>query len=201
MNDNQEYVSSLNSFVHPYNSFKSIQTSYDQLGKITLKITKSYTQEQIDHIEEKVQELIDTKIKNTTNQREIIKIVHDHIIETTKYDSDRSDHNIIKYASNIAYGTFLEGYAVCGGYTDAMAILLDRYNIPNISVTSEEHIWNGVFIDNKWLHLDLTWDDPIVSNGSDMLDYTYFLISTEELHKQEQIQHNFSKDIFKEFVN
>jgi len=201
INDSQEKVSALNSFVHPYNSFKSIETSYDTLGKVTLKIIKSYTPEQIISIEKKVQELIDTKIKDTTDKREIIKIVHDYIIENTKYDSDRSDRNIVKYSSNIAYGPFIEGFAVCGGYTDAMAILLDRYNIPNVSVTSEEHIWNGVFIDNKWLHLDLTWDDPIVSNGSDVLDYTYFLISTEELHKQEEIQHNFNKDIFKEFAN
>ena len=201
MNNHQEYLSSINSYVHPYNSFQSIETVYDTLGKVTLKIVKAYTKEQINEIEKKVQEIIDNKIKNTTDKKEIIKIVHDYIIENTKYDSDRSDKNIIKYASNIAYGPLLEGFAICGGYTDAMAIFLDRYNIPNISITSEEHIWNGVYINNKWYHLDLTWDDPIVSDGRQILDYTYFLISTKDLLEHEKLQHNFNKSVFPEFAN
>ena len=198
--NDQDSISTLNSFVHPYNSFDNIQTSYDILGKVTLNINKTYSEKQIEEINKKVQEIKDKYIKDITDEKTIIKIVHDYIIDTTVYDSDRSDKNIVKYASNIAYGPLIEGYGICGGYTDAMAIFLDIYGIPNMSIISEEHIWNGVYIDGKWQHLDLTWNDPIVSDGRNIIDYTYYLISSKELFEEEKLKHNFDHNVFVEFA-
>ena len=96
-----------------------------------------------------MKEIITKQVKNTKDEREIIKIIHDYIINNTKYDSDKSDRNIEKYNSNIAYGPLLQGYGLCGGYTDAMAIFLDYYDIPNYKVISENHIWNAVYLNNK----------------------------------------------------
>ncbi len=79
-----------------------------------------------------------------------------------------------------------------------MAIFLDLYNIPNFKVISENHIWNAVYINNKWLHLDLTWDDPVSKDGRNILDYTFFLISTNQLEKLERNQHQFDKNVFSE---
>ena len=196
--NNQTILSNLNSFVHPFNSFSSIKTEYDSLGKVTLKIEKSYTDEQISQINNKVNEIITTQVKNETDKKEIIKIIHDYIINNSKYDVDKSDKNIDKYKSNIAYGPLLEGFGLCGGYTDAMAIFLNHYNIPNFKVVSENHIWNAVYLDNKWYHLDLTWDDPVVSTGENILEYNFFLISTKELEELQTNQHIFDKTIFSE---
>ena len=132
------------------------------------------------------------------DEREIIKIIHDYIINNTKYDSDKSDRNIEKYNSNIAYGPLLQGYGLCGGYTDAMAIFLDYYDIPNYKVISENHIWNAVYLNNKWYHLDLTWDDPVMKDGSNTLEYTFFLITTKGLEEQATNQHIFNKSVFSE---
>lgn len=196
--EDQKTLSNINSFVHPYNSFTSIKTEFDTLNKITVKIEKAYTQEQIKTINQKIEQIKKAKIKNTTDLKEIIKIIHDYIINTSKYDIDRSDNNIKKYASTIAYGPLIEGYGLCGGYTDAMALFLDLYNIPNFKVISENHIWNAVYINNKWVHLDLTWDDPVSKNGQDILDYTFFLIDTKELEKLETNQHVYDKNVFVE---
>jgi len=197
--NNQTILSNINSFVHPYNSFSSIKTEYDSLGKITLTVEKSYTKEQIQELDNKVNEIIKNKIKDETDKKEIIKIIHDHIINNSKYDVDKSDKNINKYASNIAYGPLIEGYGLCGGYTDSMAIFLNHYNIPNFKVVSENHIWNAVYLDNAWYHLDLTWDDPVVSTGENVLEYNFFLISTEELDELNTNQHIFDKAVFSEF--
>lgn len=197
----QEILSNINSFVHPYNSFSSIETKYDSLGKVVLKINKAYTPEQISETNKKVNEIISKKIKNTTDKKEIIKIVHDYVINNSKYDSEKSDKSISKYASNIAYGPLIEGYGLCGGYTDSMAIFLDYYDIPNYKVISENHIWNAVYLDGKWYHLDLTWDDPVTSNGTEVLEYNFFLISTKELIELETNQHIFDKEVFSEVAN
>ena len=71
-------------------------------------------------------------------------------------------------------------------------------NIPNYKISSENHIWNLVNVDNNWYHLDLTWDDPVTSNGTDVLEYDYFLITTTELEELESDQHNFDIKIYKE---
>lgn len=145
-----------------------------------------------------MKEIITKQVKNAKDEREIIKIIHDYIINNTKYDSDKSDRNIEKYNSNIAYGPLLQGYGLCGGYTDAMAIFLDYYDIPNYKVISENHIWNAVYLNNKWYHLDLTWDDPVMKDGSNTLEYTFFLITTKELEEQATNQHIFNKSVFSE---
>ena len=194
--EDQKTLSNINSFVHPYNSFTSIKTEFDSLNQIKVKIEKAYTKEQIETINKKIDQIKKEKIKNTTDSKEIIKIIHDYIINTSKYDIDRSDNNIKKYASTIAYGPLIEGYGLCGGYTDAMALFLDTYNIPNFKVISENHIWNAVYINNKWVHLDLTWDDPVSKDGQNILDYTFFLIKTKELEKLKTNQHIYDKNVF-----
>ena len=79
-----------------------------------------------------------------------------------------------------------------------MAIYLDKLNIPNIRISTTEHVWNLVNIDESWLNLDVTWDDPVTSNGTDMLMYDYYLIDTNTLLSKDTTQHNFNKDIYLE---
>ena len=95
-----------------------------------------------------------------------------------------------------------------------MAIILSKLNYENykVATTSEEisyesngHIWNAVKIDNEWLHLDLTWDDPVSTEGKDYLYHKYFLVSTEEMAKADAgnvkvEEHNFNKGIYQEFT-
>lgn len=198
--NNKTTLSNINSFVHPFNSFSNIETKYDTLGKITIKVNKSYTEEQINAINDKVDDIINKELKNASEKKEIVKLAHNYIINHSKYDSDKSDKNINNYLSSIAYGPLLQGYGICGGYTDAMAIILDRFSIPNFKIISENHIWNAVKIDGKWYHLDLTWDDPVTSDGSDVLEYNFFLITTKELENLEKTQHVFDQNVFKEMI-
>lgn len=200
LSNNQSILSNLNSFVHPYNSFSSIETQYDTLGKVVIKVNKSYSEKDINEIDLVMKSIIDTKLKSTIDTRDLIKTIHDYIINTTKYDSNRSDRKIINYKSDIAYGPLIEGYGLCGGYTDAMALFLDYYKIPNYKVISENHVWNAVKLDGKWYHIDLTWDDPISKSGKDVLEHTFFLIKTDKLLELEKEQHKFDQDIFKELV-
>ncbi len=194
--NNQIVLSNINNFVHPFNSFKKIETEYDSLGKITINIIKNYTDSEIVVINNKVDLVIDQTIKTTDEILEKIKKIHDYIINNSKYDKNRSDYNVVTYKSDIAYGPLIEGYAVCGGYTDSMMLFLDRFEIKSVKISSSNHIWNYVYLNNKWLHLDLTWDDPVTSNNTDIIDYNYFLITDEELSKLDVTQHNYNKSAF-----
>ena len=179
---------------------QNIDTEFDSLGKVTITITHNYTNSQIETIESKVDDIYNELIKDNMNDNEKIKSIHDYIINTTKYDTDRSDNKITKYHSDIAYGALIEHYAICGGYADSMKLFLDKLNIPNYKISSENHIWNLVKLDNKWYHLDLTWDDPVTSTGEDVLEYDYFLITTEQLKKLETDQHIFDENVYQEAI-
>ena len=195
--NNQNMISNLNNFVHPYNSFKTITTEVESTGKITLDIDKVYDDEMIIILNYKVDEIIKKNIKDTDSLKEKIKKIHDYIINNTSYDKDRSDKKIVKYKSDNAYGVLIENYGLCGGYTDAMMLFLERFQIPNYKIATENHIWNYVKIDDRWLHLDLTWDDPITENEKNILDDTYFLITDDELMSLEKEDHTYNADIFK----
>lgn len=199
--NDQKMLSTINNFVHPFNSFRHLETSYDDFGKVTLDIEHTYTKSDIKLIEAKVLKIEKEIWNNNMSLEDKIKEAHNYIINHSKYDKDRSDNNMVKYHSDTAYGTLLEGYSLCGGYTDAMEIFLDDLHLKNFRISSENHVWNAVMIDNKWYHLDLTWDDPITTDGSDILEYNFFLITTDELIALEDEQHNYDKNIYKEVAN
>ena len=196
--NNQDLLSSVNGYIHPYNSFDKIDTTYDTIGRVSLSIDRVYSDEEIARLNAKVEEIIKEQVKDETDKRAIIEIIHDYIIDNATYDKDRADYSTILYESNKATGVLFEGFGVCSGYTDAMAIFLDYYDIPNFELSSENHVWNVVKLDDKWYHLDLTWDDPIISNGDSMISHDFFLIDTETLLSLDKTDHLFETQFYKE---
>lgn len=196
--NNQDELSDINNYVHPYNGFSHIETEFDSLGKVTLSIIKSYTVEDIKVINKKIEELLPTLTNSSYPMKMNIKNIHDYIIKTTKYDSVRTLNNDSEYRSDIAYGPLFQGYAVCGGYTDLMELFLEKLDIKSYKISSDSHIWNAVLLDNTWYHLDLTWDDPVSTNGIDYLEDDYFLINTKQLLTLDTTQHIFNQDTYRE---
>ncbi len=198
---NSKNIETINNYVNPFNSFKNISISTDNFNRINITIDKTYTTEQIDLINSFLNKFITENINNSMTDREKIKIFHDYIINNTKYDSNyqiNSDKNAYSGSPYNAYGVVTEGKAICGGYSDIMAIYLDKLEIKNYKISSEEHIWNYVYIDNSWYHIDLTWDDPVTNTGADMLIYDFFLINSKQLEKKETTQHTYDKTLYLE---
>lgn len=193
----KETISLLNNFVHPYNSSNNIKLTYGGDYTIGISINKAYSNDDIAAINEIVDKVIKEKLNNNMPTIEKIKIIHDYIIDNAEYDKLKYENkNDTTYKSNTAYGVLIQGYGTCNGYADAMAIFLDKLNIINYKISNSEHIWNLVYLDGKWYHLDLTWDDPIsdVNINRD----TYFLITTSELEELNDGTHKFDKSIYTE---
>lgn len=209
----ENLLTHINNFVHPFNSFNSIKTSITESGEITVNVIYLYTNDEIIKLNEYVDNLIKEQYKEDSNLYDNLKRIHDYIVNNTKYDIERNDKGESKYRSYNAYGPAFEGYATCNGYADLMAIILSKLNIQNykIATTKEEisyesngHVWNALLYEDKWVHLDLTWDDPVSSNGEDFLHHKYFLVDNEALKKADEgnvnvEEHNFNKAIYQEF--
>lgn len=203
----------LNNYVHPFNSFTNVKTSINENGEINLTIEYLYTYAEITAINTKADEILATILTNEMNDYEKIKTIHDYIVNNVKYDIERNEENDSKYNSYTAYGPLFEGYATCNGYTDLMAIFLTKIGFNNfkvattpdeISYSTTGHIWNAVYLNDEWLHIDLTWDDPVSSDGKDYLFHTYFLVSTEAMKEADQgetviEEHNFNPLFYLEF--
>lgn len=203
----------LNNYVHPFNSFTNVKTSINENGEINLTIEYLYTDAEITAINTKADEILATILTNEMNDYEKIKTIHDYIVNSVKYDIERNEENDSKYNSYTAYGPLFEGYATCNGYTDLMAIFLTKIGFNNfkvattpdeISYSTTGHIWNAVYLNDEWLHIDLTWDDPVSSDGKDYLFHTYFLVSTEAMKEADQgetviEEHNFNPLFYLEF--
>ena len=194
--NDQVILSNINNFVHPYNSFKSIQTEISSSGEIKVIVSKVYDEKMIYLIDYEIQKIINKEITDKMTDKEKIEKIHNYIINNTKYDQDRSDNKITNYSSDNAYGVLTQNYGVCGGYTDTMMLFLESFGIKSIRISSENHIWNYVYINDEWLHLDLTWDDPISTDNKDILDDTYFLIDNNELEEFKSEEHFFDKSIY-----
>jgi len=201
--NDSETLTIINNYVHPFNSFDRLNIIINGLGKIKITVTPLYNEQQIEEINAWVDQVFEKKIKDTMSLRTKMLTIHDHIIDNTVYDKVRSD--AIKDGiemegnySHIAYGILADGKAVCGGYTDMMTIFLERLNIPNCKVSTIDHIWNLVYYNGQWLHMDLTWDDPYTGTSKNLRYHDYFLINTEKLWKLDTEQHLFDREIFKE---
>ena len=189
-------LSILNNYVHPYNSFDSIIFNFDE-DIIEIEIKHTYSNEEITKLNEIVDTVINDNITSTMSTNDKIKAIHDYIINNTEYDTLKTKNvNDKTYKSNTAYGVLVEGYGICSGYSDAMKLFLDKLNIINYKISNDQHIWNLVYLDGNWLHLDLTWDDPV--SDKNITRDNYFLISTKTLDLLDDDVHYFNSNIFKE---
>lgn len=187
-------LSNLSNYVSPYNSYKNLSTTIYVDGKVDIKVNKNYTNDEINKIDTEVKNVINNLNLDNLNTKQKITKIHDYFVMRTKYDKLRSETGESNYNSNKALGPLFEGYAICSGFADVMAIFLDELDIPNIKVASEKHVWNLAYVDGKWLHIDLTWDLPLETTNENI--HTFLLINTKSLKALDTTEHNWNEGFY-----
>ena len=185
--EEDNYITLINNYVSPYNSYRKYNTSILD-DQVTLKVDKIYTDDDI----KKLNNLIDTYISVAVNKSNIklsdIEQIHDYLLRKITYDTKYQITDEIT-DTNKATGALINGTSLCSGYADTFAIFLDKLNIPNFRINSEEHEWNVIYFNNKWSHIDLTWDDDEINPNNNR---NFFMISTNELLKKDKKDHTFN---------
>lgn len=135
---------------------------------------------------------------------EKIKFINDYLVDHCDYLSEAMEDPDTYHTAFTAYGCLIEGKAVCEGYTNSVQLLCEAMQIPCIKVTGQanggNHIWNAVYLENKWWMLDTTFNDPIgVQDETDRL--RFFLIDMDTfaqigLHTYDSETFETSKMIF-----
>lgn len=156
---------------------------------ITLNYSKTKAEMQMmkTAAKQKSDEILGTIIKpNMTDiQKELA--IHDYIVNHARYDIENYNTNTIPTESYTDYGILVKGVGVCEGYAKAMYRLLNSAGVKCLYITGtadgEPHAWNKVLIDGTFYNVDTTWDDPVTTDGRNILSHDYFNVTDVELSK------------------
>ena len=130
----------------------------------------------------------------------LIKL-YEYLQKNIRYDKDElnaSTRGISKNpASHNAYGALVNSLAVCDGFSSAFALLAQKLGFECMvvvgrsllnSTTLENHAWNIIKIQNKYYHMDITWD-TLRFNQFSGFSYDYFALNDEKM----AYDHNWDK--------
>ncbi|MBR3769567.1 MAG: leucine-rich repeat protein [Lachnospiraceae bacterium] len=99
-------------------------------------------------------------------EEEKVKIIHDLICDKVDYnhgvlsgDNQITNEEEEVYFTQSAYSVFCTDLTVCAGYTQSFMWLCNAVDIECFGVTSSDHAWNKVKVNDNWYNMDVTWDD------------------------------------------
>lgn len=86
-----------------------------------------------------------------------VKAIHDIIVKKVDYGMAGATEETS--FSQSAYSVFCKNYTVCAGYAQAFEMLCNGIGVDCVTVTSVDHQWNKVRINDSWYNVDATWAD------------------------------------------
>lgn len=128
--------------------------------------------------------------------------IHNYIINNCDYDEEAAESEEVQGNENDAYGVFVDGKAVCEGYSKAFQILCNKADIDCIQlmgiVDSDNHVWNCVKIGGDWYQIDVTWDDV-----DDFIDdsHGYFNLTDSLMYEEHTLSPKYSEIDAESFLN
>lgn len=143
-------------------------------------------------------------INSNWNDLEKILYTNNYVCSLLQYNYDEAYKEIngaanteINYRVHKLNGGLIDKSPVCDGYARTLNYLLSSININSSIVSSEEmcHAWSLVQLNNKYYHLDVTWND-LGNYGKN--SYEYFLLSDYELEDREHYSY-FSWELANDF--
>ncbi|NEL02178.1 transglutaminase domain-containing protein, partial [Bacillus mobilis] len=147
----------------------------------TLKITYRETKEQTEYVMKQAKAIVSSITQVGMDDHEKVKAIHDYVVKHVSYDTS--------YKAYTAYEALVNRSAVCQGYALLTYQLLKEAGIENHFVVGtgdgQPHAWNLVKIENKWYHLDTTFDDP-VPDEQGRVTYSYFNLSDEQIARNHE---------------
>lgn len=102
-----------------------------------------------------------------TTDREKVEYFNDYICSLLAYEEGKTSGITQTFAPHIG-----ELKAACGSYARALSFLCAAADIPCFTVSSNIHTWNLVYVESRWLHVDVSANDLSGINGI-LLKETY----------------------------
>ena len=103
-------------------------------------------------------------LRGVSDEEEKALRLHDYLAHICDCDVTVKDEKVYSTRARTAYSALVLRKAVCEGYAMAYRLLLNAAGIvSDVAIDrSSHHIWNYVRIRDRWYHVDVTWDDPVL---------------------------------------
>lgn len=160
----------------------------ENMGIVEIHLSYNETLDNIDEAKQLFDQSVNTIVDNANmyeSDEEKERYVHDTLIEMIEYDESAS-------LNQSAYSALVNHRTVCAGYAKAFQYLMQKLDIPCYFVVGQsegqQHAWNLVYIDSRWMNVDVTWDDG--------LDDLYYFFNKNDSFFEE----SHSRDLISQFL-
>lgn len=179
-----------------YVDYESLELRESEDGRMLVRMkyraSRNRIAEMMAELDAKASEITERADKYTGSyERELF--LHDYITETASLvsefaetaDTEASDEGgelrTVSAFVDTVYGVLVECAGNVKGYALAMKYLMNRCGEPCFLVFGklsggEEHVWNLVYINDKFYHTDVAWDDADI-RYSELKFHAYFNLS------------------------
>ena len=132
------------------------------------------------------QSVVEDMMWDSNNKWEVVQKVHDYLVRTVTFEASNSGEWDYR---DTAIGALNYGRAECDGYADAFYLMCTLASIPagfQVGYAGDQegqgaHMWNLVFLDGWYYHVDVTWDDKDREEAPGMATYRYFCVGSSML--------------------
>ena len=123
---------------------------------------------------DKCREILAREIKDGMTPVEQELAINDYLVFNARYDPAELTNGPVGVPdpdNDNPYGLLLHGVGICLGYATSFQLFMDLLGIDCMTVRgwaynrTEEHAWNLVRLDGEWYAVDVTWNDPVFSDG------------------------------------
>ena len=127
-------------------------------------------------------------IRGVSDEEEKALRLHDYLVHICDCDVTVKDDKVYSTLARTAYSALVRRKAVCEGYAMAYRLLLNAAGIvSDVAIDrGSHHIWNYVRIRDRWYHVDVTWDDPVLIGAprrGRRISHRHFLMSDNKARR------------------
>ena len=143
-----------------------------------------------------------SKLNLEVTQQDKLQAIQSYVVTLTEYNYDiiaddpetlenedgqiTNDEEETWYTQSI-YSAFKHHSTVCAGYAETMQLLCNAFNIDAVNVTSYNHKWNKVRINDSWYNVDATWADA--GNGQEYAVYYGYYGRSDAFYEADHASH------------
>lgn len=174
-------------FDHPELFWANYSYDYEESrdkDQVTLYPSYEYSISDQKDLQQQVDAIVNPLLKQARAKKSEyaqVKFLFDWIIDHTEYENVEEDNQNM-------LSVFLNGKAVCAGYSKSFKYMLDQLKIPNAIILvqvkedpEEYHVINMVQMDKQWYYIDPTFGDIKVEKSYKDFRYAYFAMTSKEM--------------------
>ena len=162
-----------------------------------LELTRIFSNSQLEkmnaELEKKVNKILSSvKLPSNDAYSQLIYL-YEYLQSNVQYDKKELEANAkgkgYNPISHIAYGALITKRAVCDGISFAFSLLAGKLGFKSMQASGYsqhgiapeiEPSWNIIKVNNRYYHMDVTWDTNAYSQH-DVFSYDYFALDDDEI--------------------